>query len=167
MDKYYNAGYSSDGDYYKTEDVERIKGLAFELETEIDGLLCEGGSENYRKCCEIIEDKRLDYLFNVSRKLMVLRILANIESNQLNKNNEITVFSNRNLEKLENVYQEMVFRLRRVEFGMDIDIKQDILQFLIQEQLSLDFLLGVLAGTVYLYSKNFIWESISRGLGYE
>lgn len=152
--------FEKNGDYYRTEDICKLKEGAQELENVINTLLEAGGADNYSKVCEIIKTDVAAVFFQVSRPLIVVRILATVEENQLAKGFKITIFSGRNLYALEELYQEIVFRLRRIEFDMDVDIKNDILQYMVDMSLSLDALIAVLHGTTYLYSKEKIWRVI-------
>ena len=152
--------FEKNGDYYHTEDIQKLQKCAGDIENIINNLLETGGADSYREVCEILKSDMAAALFQVSKPLMVARILATVEENQLAKGKEITVFSGRNLYALEALYQEIVFRLRRIEFEMNIDIKEDIFRFLVDENISIDVLIAVLHGTTYLYSKDKIWDAI-------
>lgn len=152
--------FEKNGDYYRTEDVRKLQESARELESVVNTLLEAGGYDNYRQVCMILKSDQAEVLFQVSKSLMVARIFTTVEELQLSKGSEVTVFCGRNLCELEALYQEIVFRLRRIEFEIEIDIKKDIFQFLIDEKLSVDVLIAVLQGTTYLYSKDKIWNTL-------
>lgn len=151
-------------DYYKTEDIAALNAYAKDIEEKVNRLLNAGGRDNYLKCCEIIKDPNNECCFQVSKPLMNLRILAIAEEAQLNKEDEVTVFDGRDLYTLEELYQEIVFKLRRLEFNIETDVRRDILQFLVDEKIGADVLLVVIRLTTYLYSKDKIWEAITKGL---
>ena len=148
-------------DFYLEDEVRRLKKKAFDVERKINNLLLEGTNKSYKKVLEIIFDKETEVCFQVSRPLNVLRVLSEVVKVELEKGCERSIFCGRDLYALEELYQEMVFRLRRVEFGKPINIKEDILQFIVENGLSLEYLIAVVQGTHYLYDKDRIWKVIS------
>ncbi|MCR4617403.1 MAG: hypothetical protein K5669_04345 [Lachnospiraceae bacterium] len=149
-------------DFYLEDEIKELNSEAKELELKIDGLLTEGTKESYETVLKYMFDSNNDSLFRVSRSLNVLRLLSEAEKKQLDKGLDVTIFTGRDLRGLEELYQELVFRLRRVEFDKPISVKDDILQFLVDNHLSLDILVVVIQGTIYLYNKDKIWKAITE-----
>ncbi len=152
-------------DIYSAEEVAALRNEASRIEANIDSLLAASDNASFMKVCEIIGDPAISKYIKCSKKLSNLCILAVAERKQLEKGMNTTIFSGRDLENLENLYQEIVFRLRRIEFGKDIDISRDIYGFLSSNELSLDIVISVLYGCPYLYDKEGIWEKIAGVIG--
>ncbi len=148
-------------DYYTEEDVALLKSGAAELEQRVDGLLQSAGQEDYLKIFEITSDPDNSKYIKCSKKLSNLCILSVAEKKQMEKGMNVTIFTGRDLTELEALYQEIVFRLRRIEFDKDIDIKQDIFGFLSENNLTFDIVVAVLYGTAYLYDKDGIFDRIA------
>jgi len=156
-----SAAAKNTDDHFSSEEVAELKKRAAEMENRIEDLLEKSDNESYMKVCEIITDPSISDYIKCSKKLSNLCILSVCERKQIEKGMKTTLFSGRTLEDLEVLYQEIVFRLRRIEFGKEIDIKRDILGFLQGNNLSLDVLVSVLYGTAYLYDKDGIWNKIA------
>ena len=148
-------------DLYLYNDIAELRARAVEVEEYVNRLLINGTNTDYQKVLDCILDGKNENLFQVSRPLNVLRLVSEVEKRELESKKETTVFSGRDLYKIEDIYQETVFRLRRIEFEKPICIKDDLLQFIIDNKLSLDFLIVVIQGTYYLYNKEKIWKAIS------
>ena len=147
-------------DVFQTEDVFRLQAGALKLEEEIEGLLNEGTVTAYDRIAEICFDESNQKYVKRSRKLMTARIFSEAENSNRKHNTGRTAFVTDNFEDLESIYQELVFRLRRIEFGKDINIENDIWGFLKQMGLNVEFLVAVLGATKYLYQKDKIIDRI-------
>lgn len=155
-------GLEEKNDIYLEDEVRILMSRARETEKKVDELLLDGSPEAQKKICDILMDDSAALLFKGSKKLMCARIFSDVVLKHLEKGKTQTVFSSRNLTELEALYQELVFRLRRIEFDLDIDIEKDIFMFLTEQKIGIDELVAVLYGTLYLYGRDKIWSRITE-----
>jgi hypothetical protein len=151
-------------DVYREQDVEAAKKQTKELEDRIEGLLCGADPKNCLEIYNLLQAPESEVCLHESKALMNLKVLSSVAKMQVEKGEATNILQGRSLAEIEEIYQELVFRLRRVEFGKAIDIKQDIFVFLAENRLNVETLLAVLRGTVYLYEKDRIWKSITEGI---
>lgn len=148
-------------DIYTEQDVAFLKEYTHEIEIRIDSLLGKGTDKDILDICDLIASDNVEMCFSASKALLNLRVLSLVDKERIGKGKN-SILSGRNLKEIENLYQEMVFRLRRIEFSKTIDVIDDIFLFLSENNLDIDFLIAVLRGTTYLYEKDRIWKRITE-----
>ena len=151
-------------DLYLEKDMKDLREKRLKAEEQINKLLKEGTPEKYLEVYDLLRTPDIEFCIKDSKALLNLRILSIVEKKLIERGDHYTIFTGRNLYELEELYQELVFRLRRVEFGKQIDIKRDIYGFLVENRLDPEILMAVIKGTVYIYNKDLILKRLTEGI---
>ena len=115
---------------------------------------CSINSE--KKVCSIIEQAREKQLCDKNRELLIFDISAECEKIELENNSTKRIFLNRTVDEVIDVYENVVFYLRRLEFGFPIEECQPLVSYIINEKLSIYYIYTVIGKSYYLQNKEFI-----------
>ncbi len=135
------------------EEIREIKKRIESIKAEIMILLERGTAESYTELCSLMEKENVMTLSGKDSELFIMEIMSNIQREEMKQNVSHCVFEGRNMQELEKLYRTIVFYLRRLEFDLEKELQQELLPYMLDQQLSIVCIYGVIQVTTYIYSK--------------
>ena len=124
-----------------------------ELKKTIEQLLEKQDFNSFREICELMEDKKSIALAAEDKELYILQIMTNIQRQEMAGEEARCLFEGRNIKQLVNLYQEVVFCLRRLEFDLPLEEQKELIDYMLKEQLSAVCIFGIVQAARYIYAK--------------
>ncbi len=140
----------------KIEDREQFLQTKVEIEIikkKISLYLDKQDRESFEKICALMEEKQSIEFAAEDRELYVLQIMTNVQRQEMIEGEHRCLFEGRDLKQVIELYQRLVFYLRRLEFGLSIEEQKELIDYMLREQLSAVCILGVIHAAKYIYAK--------------
>lgn len=119
----------------------------------IEQLLKKQDYNSFREICELMEDKKSVALAAEDKELYILQLMTNIQRQEMTGEETRYLFEGRNIRQLVNLYQEIVFYLRRLEFDLPLEEQKELIDYMLKEQLSAVCIFGIVQAARYIYAK--------------
>lgn len=135
------------------EQYQELNKEVLEVKKQIECYLQRQTKEAYMKICEILNSDYCGKLLGQDRELFVLANMANIQQQEMIRGEKNCVFDKRGIKQIFDLYQDLVFYLRRLEFDLPIELQKEIVLYMSEQHLSAICIWGVIQMAPYIYNK--------------
>jgi len=124
-----------------------------EVKNLIAECLQKQSKEAFIQICDLLDTEQCGRLIGKDKELYVLGIMANIQRQEMAQGEASCVFDNRDIRQIVDLYQKLVFYLRRLEFDLPLELQKEIVLYMSEQHLSAICIWGVIQMAPYIYSK--------------
>lgn len=136
-----------------SEQYRELNKEILEVKKQIEECLQRQNEEAYMKICEMLNSDYCSKLLGQDRELFVLANMANIQQQEMIQEEKHCVFDNRDIKQIVDLYQNLVFYLRRLEFDLPIEFQKEMVSYMSEQRLSAICIWGVIQMAPYIYNK--------------
>lgn len=136
-----------------------------EVKNQIAECLQKQNKDAFMQVCDLLDTERCGRLIGKDRELYVLGMMANIARQEMTQGEEQCVFDNRDIKQVVDLYQNLVFYLRRLEFELSPELQKELVPYMNEKHLSAICIWGVIQMAPYIYSKEKTLKNFMNILG--
>lgn len=136
----------------------QIQCKAMVIKKQIDQLI---ENKCYIEVSNLLDQEESRDLAGKDAELFVLEIMNNIQK-QEQELGESGIFSERKVHELVDIYEQIVFFLRRIEFDFPEEYQNELLGYMVQQKLSWICVVGVAQGNPYILDKEKVINKILK-----
>ncbi len=126
------------------------------LLAQLDELLIH---KDYDNVSYLLTSERFLFLSSFNSTLYMLRLIINIYLEESTQQIPNHIFLNRNLQDVQDLYTQLTFLLRRLEFNFPLDLQKEIVPFILNKNLSMVCVLGVIQQAPYSFNNELTLNS--------
>ena len=149
----------------REESVQSDK-LACQIEDKIEALLVGATEENYYNICKLLDEEESVDISTKNQRIYILEMLGTILRAELQKGINPHIFVKRSIDDLISLYKKTVLLLRRIEFDFPLEYQMEIYEFIVEEQISLLAIVGIIQSSKILIDKDKIRNGLVELLQY-
>lgn len=123
------------------------------VKNQITEYLQKQSEEEFMQICDLLDTEQCGRLIGKDKELYVMGMMANIQRQEMTQGETHCVFDNRNIKQIVDLYQNLVFYLRRLEFDMPLELQKELVMYMGKQQVSAICIWGVIQMAPYIYSK--------------
>lgn len=138
---------------WEKDKFEQVNSDIASIKAEIESLLEKQDEESFRQVCEMVETDEYSRFSGLDRELFILERMGTIQRQEMAQGEEETVFKNRNIAQIGELYQVLIFYLRRLEFDLSLEEQRGLVEYMQEEHLSAICVWGVIQMAQYIYNK--------------
>lgn len=135
------------------EQFQKLNIEILEIKNQISEYLQKSNKEAFLQICDLMDTEQCGKLIGKDKELYVLGMMSNIARQEITQGENICVFNGRNIKQIVDLYQNLVFYLRRLEFDLPLELQKEFVSYMGEQQLSAICIWGVIQMAPYIYSK--------------
>lgn len=124
-----------------------------EIKNQISEYLQKQNKDTFLQVCDLLDTEQCGRLIGKDKELYVLGIMSNIARQEITQGEKLCVFNGRNIKQIVDLYQNLVFYLRRLEFDLPLELQREFVSYMGKQQLSAICIWGVIQMAPYIYCK--------------
>lgn len=136
-----------------------------EIKNQISEYLQKQNKDTFLQVCDLLDTEQCGRLIGKDKELYVLGIMSNIARQEITQGEKLCVFNGRNIKQIVDLYQNLVFYLRRLEFDLPLELQREFVSYMGKQQLSAICIWGVIQMAPYIYSKEKTLKNFMNILG--
>ena len=140
------------------EEIKESNSKALQLENQTNDLL---KTRNYNEIIRIFSDKGVHELAGKNQSIYILMIMFHLMEYEINNTGKTTL-EGKNTTQIIRIYRLLSLYLRRIEFDFLMEEQREILEYINQERIGLEIVLGIISNNTSIIQKQKVADGFSR-----
>lgn len=142
------------------QEIKEVNSKAELLEKEVNRLILQQNDD--LTAIDLLLEPKTSEIALYNQRIYILNLLAQIGRMETERGEVKRLFSNRNTDKLVDLYRTMVLLLRRIEFDLPSEYMRDIADFITSENLGATAIVGIINSSRVILQKDKVRKGIVR-----
>ncbi len=142
------------------QEIKEVNSKAELLEKEVNRLILQQNDDV--TAIDLLLEPKTSKIALYNQRIYILNLLAQIGRMETERGEVKRLFSNRNTDKLVDLYRTMVLLLRRIEFDLPSKYMRDIADFITSENLGATAVVGIINSSRVILQKDKVRKGVVR-----